>query len=154
MANCNHSTPQWHLAGCNEDGWKCAECGTLLGSDGFSPQFDREHTSDKVDTILFWLHEHDFTYVSNSDQGASMVAMVVRRCHAENTFDQQSIVKFLIDTDTTHAAFWRGQAKQTMCSHPSRGPCTDSSTLKCHACGHELKIKKDSGPLFASTEPF
>lgn len=149
--SCKHETPQWHLADCNEDGWKCGECGAVLGDEGFSPTLDREQTNEKVGVILLFLSMHSFMYVSNNTQGDGMTAHVVNRCHAENTFDQQSIVKFLIESNRTHAAFWREQAKQAMCSHPSR--TRSGEKLICNACGHELKVKgSDDLPLFANTE--
>lgn len=150
---CGHGSPQWNLASCNEDGWRCGDCEAKLGDDGFAPALDREHTREKVGVVLLWLHEQDFMYVSNATGGDYTTARVAMRCHAEDTFDQQSIIRFLIEENKTHAEFWRTQAKQAMCSHPSRGLCTDEQTLKCHACGHESKIKTGNGPLF-SEDPF
>lgn len=150
VSACKHPNPQWSLADCNEDGWKCGDCDKQLGDEGFSPTLDREQTAEKVGVILLFLSMHSFMYVSNNTQGDGMTADVVKRCHAENTFDQQSIVKFLVESNTTHAQFWREQAKQGLCAHPSREQSGD--TLKCHACGHELKTKAEHGPLFG--EPF
>jgi hypothetical protein len=152
MSKCDHSAPQWHLADCNEDGWKCAECERPLG---FRPDLDREHTDEKVETILFWLVEHDFIYVSNASEASGVVAQIVNSCHASNTYDQQSIVHAIAAFGLArHQAFWRDQAKQGMCSHPSRGLSSDETALVCHACRHELKVKKGSGPLFDAGEPF
>jgi hypothetical protein len=149
---CAHASPQWTLVGCNEDGWKCGDCDASLGDDGFSPQHDRSDTAEKVGAVLLFMHQFDFMYVSNNTMGDGMTADVVRRCHAENTFDQLSIIKWLIDaSSSTHTAFWREQAKQAMCSHPSRTPT--GNKLVCNACQHGLEIKTSSGPLF-SEEPF
>lgn len=149
MANCKHETPQWHLADCNEDGWKCAECGHAFG---FRPDFDREHTRDKVDTILFWLVEHDLLYVSNASEADGVVAQVANGCHASNTYDQQSIIHAIAAIGLVrHQDFWRNEAKQAMCSHPSRTLAGDVS--RCNACGHEVK-QASAGPLFDSKEPF
>lgn len=148
---CAHDNPQWNLASCNEDGWRCGDCEAKLGDDGFAPVLDREQTREKVGVILLWLHEQDFMYVSNTTQGDWMTGRVVLRCHADNTFDQQSIIKFLIEQNDTHARYWREQARQAMCPHPSRAPIGDK--LRCHGCGHELEIKADGGPLF-SRKPF
>lgn len=146
---CKHETPQWHLADCNEDGWKCAECGHAFG---FRPDFDREFTLDKVDAILFWLHEHDFLYVSNSTEGDSITSNVAAWCHESGTFDQQSIVMMLArQGQQRHAEFWRNEAKQAMCSHPSR--TIKGGAAVCDACGHEVE-QAEPGPLFASKEPF
>lgn len=155
---CRHETPQWHLADCNEDGWKCAECGHAFG---FRPDFDREHTHDKVDTILFWLHEQDFIYISNSSEGASLTHAVAEKCRETNTYDQQSIIHLIVSHGLAgHAAFWREEAEQAMCSHPSRTLVArptrqdaDGSVSRCNACGHEL-TQRAAGPLFESKEPF
>jgi hypothetical protein len=142
--SCDHSTPQWHLADCNEDGWKCAECGHVFG---FRPDFDREHVRDKVDTILFWLVEHDFHYVSNASEGEGMAHAIANRCRETNTYDQQSIIGLIAAFGiTSHAAYWRKQAEQFLCSHPSRELKGDASV--CNACGHGVKQAGD-GPLFA-----
>ena len=152
MANCKHETPQWHLADCNEDGWKCAECEHAFG---FRPDFDREHTPDKVHAILSWLVWHDFLYVSNASEGSGIVADVARLCRAADEYDQQTIIYLLAAVGRdSHAAFWREQAKQAQCSHPSRGLSVEADKLICHACRHELPVKGDSGPLFAAKEPF
>jgi hypothetical protein len=148
---CKHETPQWTLADCNEDGWQCAECSTKLG---FRPDFDREHTLDKVETILFWLHEHDFIHVSNASEGDGMVASIARHCHETNTFDQQTIVGLVVSFGLTrHQEFWRTEAKQFFCDHQARELRGDKSV--CIACGNEVK-QADAGPLFAgmSKEPF
>jgi hypothetical protein len=105
---CEHKTVHWHLDGCNEAGWKCQDCNTNLG---FSPKHDRDDTDNKIETILFWLHEHDFLYVSNATDGDSMVARVMKRCRAENAFDQISIIKFLCELELeTHGPYWRAEA--------------------------------------------
>lgn len=149
MSKCDHSTPQWHLADCNEDGWKCAEC---LHVFGFRPDFDREHTRDKVETILFWLVEHDFIYVSNASEADGVVASIAKHCREANTFDQQTIIVLIAGFGITgHAAFWRNQAKQFLCSHPSRS-IKDGKSV-CNACGYEV-MQQGAGPLFDSKEPF
>jgi len=150
--SCKHETPQWTLADCNEDGWQCSECAAKLG---FRPDFDREHTLDKVETILFWLHEHDFIRVSNATEGDGMAASVARHCHETNTFDQQTIVGLVVSFGLTrHQEFWRKEAVQFFCQHIARTLKGDSSV--CEACGHEVKQAGDMGPLFAdfSKEPF
>lgn len=149
---CDHSTPQWHLADCNEDGWKCAECKHAFG---FRPDFDREHTHDKVETILFWLVEQDFLYVSNASEADGVVASVVDWCSEKDTYDQQTIVHRIAEYGLTrHAEFWRDQARQTQCSHPSRTLVArptrqdaDGAVSRCNACGHEVK-QGGAGPLF------
>ena len=149
MTNCKHDTPQWHLADCNEDGWRCAECEHAFG---FRPDFDREHTLDKVDAILFWLVEHDFLYVSNASEGSGIVADVASECHGSNTFDQQSIVHMITRRGLSgHAEFWRKEADQAMCAHPAR--TLRGGAAVCDACGHEVK-QVEPGPLFAAKEPF
>ena len=150
---CKHETPQWHLADCNEDGWKCAECAHAFG---FRPDFDREHTRDKVDTVLFWLVEHDLLYVSNASEADGVVAEVARLCRAADEYDQQTIVYLLAAIGRErHAAFWRERAKQARCSHVSRALAGGAvgGVSRCNACGHEVK-QGDAGPLFASKEPF
>jgi hypothetical protein len=152
MSTCDHSTPQWHLADCNEDGWKCAECGASLGDDGFSPDHDRVHIRDKVETILFWLVEHDFLYVSNATEADGITAQVANQCRSVDAYGQQFIVYHLAAYRLPrHVEFWREQAKQAMCSHPSRTLAGD--VAKCNACGHEAR-QRAAGPLFESKEPF
>jgi hypothetical protein len=153
---CKHETPQWRLADCNEDGWKCSGCEHVFG---FRPDFDREYTLDKVDAVMFWLVEHDLLYVSNASEASGIVATVVRLCRAADEYDQQTIVYLLAANGRErHAAFWREQAKQGMCSHPSRTLSArptrrnpDGAVSRCNACGHEVK-QGDSGALFATTE--
>lgn len=145
---CKHTTPQWNLADCNEDGWQCIDCGASLG---FRPDFDREHTREKVGAILFWLCEHDLLYVSNASEADGVTAEVARLCRAADEYDQQTIVYLLAAVGRErHAAFWRERAKQAQCSHPSRA--ADGDAVMCLACGHELKTKKDSGPLFGDAQ--
>lgn len=146
MASCQHE-PQWHLADCNEDGWKCAGCSHAFG---FRPDFDREHTQDKVETILFWLVEHDFHYVSNATEADGIAHAVAKHCHETNTYDQQSIIGLIVAFGVqSHARYWRQRAAQFLCSHPSRELKGDASV--CNACGDEVK-QKPVGPLFASKE--
>lgn len=156
---CNHETPQWHLADCNEDGWKCAEC---LHVFGFRPDFDRAHVVEKVETILFWLVEHDFYYVSNATEADGLAHAVAKHCRESNTYDQQTIVVLITSFGIqSHAAFWRKQAEQFLCSHPSRSlrhpppgsHPTAVAVAVCETCGHEAK-QAAPGPLFASEEPF
>jgi len=160
---CAHETPKWNLTGSNEDGWACDACDHAFG---FRPDFDREHTISKVETILFWLHEFEFINVSNATHGEIACARVARTCHAHDTFDQASIVKMLVDAveGHSHADVWRLQAKQFMCSHPSRTLVPrptrqnpDGAVSRCNACEHEIE-QKPAGPLFAdvaeSKEPF
>lgn len=147
---CSHSTPQWHLADCNEDGWKCTDCGHKFG---YRPDFDREHTSSKVDAILFWLVEHDFIYLSNASEADYVRARVTNQCREQNTFDQQSIVHMIAAHGLDHhAAFWREQAQQFFCKHIARSLKGDSSV--CEACGHEVKQKPDTDLSLFSKEPF
>jgi hypothetical protein len=149
VGKCKHETPQWHLTDCNEDGWKCAECGHAFG---FRPDFDREHTLDKVETVLFWLVEHDFLYVSNASEADGVAHEVAKLCRAADEYDQQTIVYLLAAVGRGgHAAYWREQAQQARCSHASRTLAGDVS--RCNACGHEVK-QAAAGPLFASKEPF
>lgn len=145
MANCKHETPQWTPADCNEDGWQCAACGHKFG---FRPDFDREHTRDKVDTILFWLVEHDFYYVSNATEADGLAHAVAKHCIDTNTYDQQTIVCLIVARGIqSHAAYWRKQAEQFLCSHPSRA--LNGAVSVCNACGHEVK-QAAPGPLFAT----
>lgn len=147
---CAHETPQWHLADCNEDGWKCAECGHAFG---FRPDFDREHTDEKVETILFWLVEHDLLYVSNASEASGVVAQVANSCHTSDAFDQQSIVHAIAALGLSdHQKFWRNRARQVACSHSSRELSARGDVRVCQACGDEISVNSDSGPLFE--EPF
>jgi hypothetical protein len=109
MSDCKHENAQWRLTGCNEDGWHCDDCNAKIG---FSPRHDRELVLSKVETILFWLHEQDFIYVSNSDQGDFWSTQVANRCVAENRYDQSSIVMFLVglDCDDHHVKYWQDKA--------------------------------------------
>lgn len=148
MANCKHETPQWYLTDCNEDGWECAECGHAFG---FRPDFDREHTRDKVEAVLFWLVEHKFLYVSNASEADGIAGDVAKQCRAADEYDQQTIVYLIASIGRDrHAAFWRGEAKQAMCSHPSRTLKEGASV--CNACGHEAK-QAEPGPLLAGAKP-
>lgn len=142
---CKHS-PQWRLADCNEDGWHCAECDTKLG---FRPDFDHEHTRDKVETILFFLVEADFLYVSNATEGESLTAYVAHQCRTSNNYTQQAIVHFIVAHDlASHNAYWRNEARKFFCPHGTR--TRRDSKWVCDKCGHAEPDKgEDDLPLFA-----
>ena len=143
--NCKHSNPRWNLADCNEDGWQCADCDGRLG---FRPDLDREHIDEKIDTILFWLVEHEFLYVSNATEGAGLVQSVAFQCRSVGAYDQQFIIYHLAAQGLpSHIAFWRKQSEQHMCIHASRTLVGDIA--RCITCGHEVKQAGD-GALFAA----
>jgi hypothetical protein len=113
MERCKHTELRWDLDGCNEKGWTCVDtCGKKLG---FRPDLDREQLTTKIECILLHLHEQEYFYVSNSTAGEFITRAISERCVSENTYDQQSIVRFILETDEPdHSDFWRGRAHQEM----------------------------------------
>ena len=100
----------WQLVGPNEEGWACHDCDEKLG---FRPDLDRSYTELKASGILFEFHEAKLIYVSNGTMGMVIAENVAQRCHAENTYDQQSILRFILEDPNlseTHAEFWRNRA--------------------------------------------
>lgn len=109
---CKHTNPEWHLAGCNEDGWRCGDCDKKLG---FRPDLDRNETSEKVGLISLLLHEQEYIHISNSTGGDVLTAAVVKRCHADNVYDQQSIIRFILEEEEPdHSKYWQDAALKEM----------------------------------------
>ncbi len=100
----------WHLA-TNEDGWECEECGETLG---FRPDLDRSYTYEKAASVIFWAHESKLVYVSNGEMGMIIAENLSRRAELEDTYDQYSLLKFLLEDPNfnRHAAFWRNRAER------------------------------------------
>lgn len=109
--DCEHDELVWRPR-INEDGWGCYGCDTELG---FRPDLDRDVTDLKVHCLLLDFHESKLLYISNSEMGAIVVTNVALRCTRENTYDQQSILRFILDDPNVareHAQFWRTRAER------------------------------------------
>jgi hypothetical protein len=93
---------------CQEAGWVCMDCQEKLGC---RPDLDREQTWAKVWSILQDLHHAQFVYVSNAAEGEMVVAAVARQCHDRDTYDQYSIMRWILEhPEIEHADFWQRQA--------------------------------------------
>lgn len=126
----------------NEEGWKCVECSHAPGEPpGFSPQLDRAMTEHKVASILMDLHTYELVYVSNSDEGARLAALVAERCQRERVFDQLSIVSFLIEAMLSgHQSYWKEISESVLAGHDIRNRCWCGALSKMasngkHYCG-------------------
>jgi hypothetical protein len=100
------------LTGPNEDGWRCNNCDEVLG---FRPDLDRSHAGLKVSGILFEFHMANLIYISNGTMGEVITENVVHRCREANTYDQQSILRLILEDPNlseTHAAFWQNRAER------------------------------------------
>lgn len=116
MSNCRHNHITWNLDGANERGWSCVACHAPIGAEGFSPQHDRELITDKVEAVLMHMNHLDLVYMSNSDHGFGVVHQVVTRCRSENTYDQISIARFILEIEgnARHVKFWQDEARKVL----------------------------------------
>jgi hypothetical protein len=104
---CPHSFI-WNMA-TNEDGWQCAECAYRPGEPpGFSPAHDVEELGAKVTSILNVLHDSDIVYVSNCDEGESLVTMVTKEIRERGELDQYAIAEAILNLmGQSHTAYWK-----------------------------------------------
>lgn len=123
---CPHANLYWYPA-INEEGWKCADCGTKPGEPpGYSPQHDRSHMYVKVDNILQELVTAQLVHVSNSSAGEWITSEVMKVCIVAGTFDQYSILKAILDLpDMTesHAKFWKEIGEGVITGNDPRARC-------------------------------
>ena len=116
MADCEHDELTWRAAtprreALNEEAWECIDCGTVLG---FRPDLDRSHTEIKAHCILLDFHESKLIYVSNGTMGQIIADNVAARCRAENRYDQDSILRFILADPNMNPAstFWQNRAER------------------------------------------
>lgn len=102
----------WSLAPCNEDGWRCDNCGAKLG---WRPDLDRSSLEEKVDAIQFWMHTHELIYVSNGTEGDIVSANVAHRCRELDRYDQYTIIREIMTEPNIgseqHGDFWAERAR-------------------------------------------
>ena len=98
----------WELAITNEDGWKCDRHGAI----GYRPDLDRKHIGEKVRSVVFWLHEHGFIYVSNGTMGDVIEDNVVEECQKRDRFDQLTITQLVLADPNLwgHSDYWANEA--------------------------------------------
>src|SRR5207244_3139167 len=83
-------------------------CGKKLG---FRPDKDLSDVEVKIECLLLYLDEAKMFSCSNSTEGEMIVRSVSERCVLENTYDQTSIIRFILETgEPSHADFWRDKA--------------------------------------------
>ena len=123
---CTHEHCYWYPA-INEEGWKCANCGTRPGEPpGYSPRLDRNELFTKVSGLLNDLHNANLIYVSNGTMGEYLTAEVVRACREAGTFDQYSIIKAILDHPEmapSHAEFWKPIGESIISGNDTRARC-------------------------------
>lgn len=111
MADCEHGDLWWRLAGPNEEGWTCHDCGAELG---FRPDLDRSHTELKVHGLVFAFHESELIYISNGTMGEVIAENVAVRCREKNIYDQLSILRLILDDPNMQpeSPFWQNRAER------------------------------------------
>lgn len=112
--DCEHDDLVWWLDSCTEAGWGCHDCDAKLG---FRPDLDRSHIELKCHGIVFEFHLAKLIYISNGTMGEIVAENVAARCRSENIYDQQSILKFILEDpniERGHAAFWQNRAERTL----------------------------------------
>lgn len=112
QSQCDHIEGAYFYPCVNEDGWKCVDCGAKLG---FRPDLDRLLTYIKVSGILSDLFRGKLIYVANGSAGEAIATNIVGQCRAENTYDQLSILRFIVIEPNVdaggHAEFWQKKAE-------------------------------------------
>ena len=111
---CKHENLNWRAASdkresLNEEGWECIDCDAVLG---FRPDLDRSHAELKAYCIMQDFHESKLIYVSNGTMGELIAANVAAQCLAVEMFDQQTILKFILEDPNmnSHGEFWRNRS--------------------------------------------
>jgi hypothetical protein len=100
-----------------EAGWTCADCRETLG---YRPGLDRSATHVKVRSILQDLHSGNLVYVSGNTMGDIVVHEVANLCRDTDTYDQWSIIGYLVGhPDMDHADYWQREAEQWLLEHDS-----------------------------------
>lgn len=115
----------WYPAAANEQGWKCCFCDERPGEPpGFSPRLDRERLDAKVFALIDEMHNSKLIHVSNGSEGDYLIGQLRKRCAAEDRFDQQSILLFLLELDTqSHAAYWQKISNAILAGKDERKRC-------------------------------
>ena len=109
---CSHPPKElFYYNSINEDGWTCTTCKQQLG---YRPDFDRDLIEKKVMGLLMDLHEGKFISVSNGSHGEDIVTYVSRRCKKLRRYDQISILKLICETQKSHMAFWKEEARRKL----------------------------------------
>lgn len=95
---------------CSEDGWKCLTHGWL----GFRPDLDRARIELKVHCVLMDFHESKLIYISNGTMGEVISENVAQRCRTENRYDQDNILRFILDDPNMQpdSTFWQTRAER------------------------------------------
>jgi hypothetical protein len=111
MTDCTHVGDTFYYACVNEDGWKCVGCDTTFG---FRPDLDRELTVIKVHGLLMDFHESKLIYISNGTMGEIIAENVAARCFAENFYDQEHVLRFILEDPNMRpdSTFWQTRAER------------------------------------------
>src|ERR1044072_891786 len=101
----------WRLAPCHEDGWHCLLCQEKAPGEppGYRPDLDESEIEAKLASVLMDMtHAVELVYVSNNDQGESLIGMAAKMCRLAGHYDQYSIAYFLLGlANRTHADYWK-----------------------------------------------
>jgi hypothetical protein len=104
---------QYGSSVCDEAGWYCIDCKTVLG---FRPDLDRKFTELKVFGIMTDAYDAGIIYVSNGTERDCIMCNVAFRCGQEKTYDALSILKFILEDANigieSHAEFWKKEASR------------------------------------------
>ena len=130
--SCRHDYFVWDLS-VNEEGWRCPGCDHKPGEPpGYSPQLDREAVHEKVEGILFYLHDADFVHVSNGSEGDEIAGQVANRCRQTGRYDQYSILGFLVALlAPSHAQYWSEVGQGVLSGNDPRHRCQCGALANC-----------------------
>lgn len=123
------------FACCNEDGWRCVDCGDNPGEpEGFSPKLDRELIEIKVYCLLNDLADNQLVSVSNATAADYLTADVADQCRKLGRYDQQTILKLIIEADAgSHAKFWQEISEGILSGNDKRDRCHCGKLATLHA---------------------
>lgn len=109
----------------NESGWNCFDCGVLLPGEpnGYRPDLDRSHIAEKVSGLLFELSESNWIHVSNGTGGEILSSMVAEKCRQTGFYDQSAIVRYIMETDTSHSDYWKKIGDGVVSGNDPRDRC-------------------------------
>ena len=122
---CKHTAGAWWRLATNEDGWYCQSCREKMPGEppGFRPDLDRSEIREKVSSILMEMHEAKLVYMSNSDHGESIAGLVTKTCNEHLSFDQYSIIEFIMIELRGHGRYWTGISEAVLAGKDQRSRC-------------------------------